>query len=81
MDRLKYWSFLWPYFSSRREPSVLKTGRRFPSMLYRALLGILFRKEKSKYTVTLINRCNLILPRIQHKVGLLVLRTVFAIGL
>ena len=29
---------------------------------------------------TLINRCYLILPRIQHKVVLLVLRTVFAIG-
>ena len=42
---------------------------------------ILFRKEKGKYTVTLTNRCNLILPRIQHKVVLLVLRTVFAIGL
>ena len=32
-----------------------------------------FRKGKGKYTVTLINRCYLILPRIQHKVVLLVL--------
>ena len=29
MDGLKYWSW-WLYFSSRQEPSVLKTGRRFP---------------------------------------------------
>ena len=29
------------------------------------------RKEKGKYTVTLINRSYLILPRIQHKVVLL----------
>ena len=28
MDRLKYWGW-WLYFSSRQEPSVLKTGRRF----------------------------------------------------
>ena len=41
-------------------------------MLYRALLRF-FEKEKGKYTVTLINRSYLILPRIQHKVVLLVL--------
>ena len=35
---------------------------------------------KGKYTVTLINRSYLILPRIQHKVVLLILRTVFAVG-
>ena len=49
-------------------------------MLYRALLRFFFRKEKGKYAVTSINRCYLILPRIQHKIVLLVLRTVFAIG-
>ena len=38
-------------------------------------------QEKGKYTVTLINSCSLILPRIQHKVVLLVLRIVFAVGL
>ena len=27
--RLKYWGW-WLYFSPRREPLVLKTGRRFP---------------------------------------------------
>ena len=43
-------------------------------MLYRALL-----KKKGKCTVTLINRSYLILPRIQHKLALLVLRTVFAV--
>ena len=43
-------------------------------MLYRALLRF-FAKEKGKYTVTLINRSYLILPRIQNKVVLLVLRT------
>ena len=37
------------------------------------------RKEKGKYTVTLINRSYLIFPRIQHKVVLLVLRSVFAV--
>ena len=47
-------------------------------MLYLSLLRF-FGKEKGKCTVTLINRCSLILPRIQHKVVLLVLRTVFAV--
>ena len=72
MDRLKYCSWLL-YFSSRREPSVvLKNGRRFPQMLYIVLCWDFLRKEKGKYTVTLINRRYLIL--------LLVLRTVFAVG-
>ena len=48
-------------------------------MLYLSLLRF-FGKEKGKYTVTLINRCSLILPRIQHKVLLLVLQIVFAAG-
>ena len=48
-------------------------------MLYLSLLRF-FRKEKGKYTVTLINRCSLFLPRIQHKVVLLVLQIVFAAG-
>ena len=48
-------------------------------MLYRTLLRIL-RKEKGKYRVTLINISYLILHRIQHKVVLLVLRTVFAVA-
>ena len=39
-------------------------------MLYLALLRF-FLKEKGKYTVTF--RCSLILPRIQHKVVLIVL--------
>ena len=43
-------------------------------MLHRALLRF-FAKERGKYIVTLINRRYLILPRIQHKVVLLVLRT------
>ena len=47
------------------------------------MLEIFFEnyKEKGKYMVTLINRCSLILPRIQHKVVSLVLQTVFAVGL
>ena len=49
-------------------------------MLYRALLRFFLQKETGKYTVTLINRSYLILPRIQHKVVLFVLRTVFAVG-
>ena len=49
MDRLKYWSWRL-YFSSRRggtrrEPSVLKTGRRFPQMLYRAFLRFFAKRE------------------------------------
>ena len=48
-------------------------------MLYLSLLRF-FGKEKGKCTVTLINRCSLILPRIQHKVVLLVLQIVFAAG-
>ena len=38
-------------------------------MLHLALLR-LFRKEKGKYIVTLINRCSLILPPILHKIVL-----------
>ena len=52
-------------------------------MLYRTLLRFFAKKEKGKYTVTLINRSYLILPLpliFQHKVVLLVLRTVFAVG-
>ena len=49
-------------------------------MLYRALLRFFAKREGTKYTVTLINRSYLILPRIQHKVVLLILRTVFAVG-
>ena len=41
---------------------------------------IFLRKEKRKYRVTSINRSYLILPRIQHKVVLLVLQIVFAVG-
>ena len=48
-------------------------------MLYCSFCDFL-RKEKGKYTVTLINRSYLILPRIQRKVILLILRTVFAVG-
>ena len=47
-------------------------------MLYRALLRLFCRTEKGKYTVTLINRSYLILPRIKYKVVLFELRTVFA---
>ena len=45
------------------------------------MLEIFFEnyKEKGKYMITLINRCSLILPRIQHKVVSLVLQTVFAV--
>ena len=72
IDRLKYLSW-WLYFSSRREPSVLKTGRIGDfRRCYIVLCWDFLRKEKGKYTVTLINRRYLIL--------LLVLRTVFAVG-
>ena len=40
----------------------------------------LFRKEEGKYTVTLINGSSLIPQRIQHKVVLLVVLTIFAGG-
>ena len=40
----------------------------------------LFRKEEGKYTVTLIIGSSLILQRIQHKVVLLVVLTIFAGG-
>ena len=40
----------------------------------------LFRKEEGKYTVTLINGSSLISQRIQHKVVLLVVLTIFARG-
>ena len=76
IDRLKYWNWLL-CGSSRREPSVLKTGRRL-CRCYILLCWDFFLKEKGKYIVTLVNRSSLILPRIQHKVAFLVLRTVFA---
>ena len=47
---------------------------------YIVLCWDFLRKEKGKYTVTLINRSYLILPHIQQKVVVLVLQTVFAIG-
>ena len=50
-------------------------------MLYCALLRFFAKREgKIHSTVTLINRSYLILPHIQHKVVLLVLRTAFAVG-
>ena len=52
---------------SRGEPSVLKTGKRFPWMLYLTLLRFFFPKEKGKYTVPLINRCSFILPAFSIK--------------
>ena len=36
-------------------------------MLYLALLRFFFRKDKGKYTVTLINRCSFILPTFSIK--------------
>ena len=52
---------------SRGELSVLKTGKRFPWMLYLTLLRFFFPKEKGKYTVPLINRCSFILPAFSIK--------------
>ena len=49
-------------------------------MLYCALLRFFGKREGKIYAVTLINRSYLILPHIQHKVVLLVLQTVFAVG-
>ena len=66
---------------------LLKTGTLSAKKLvedfhrcYILLCWDFLRKEKGKYTVTLINRSYLILPGIQHKVVLLVFRTVFAVG-
>ena len=47
-------------------------------MLYFAFFLDLFRKEEGKYTVTLIIGSSLIPQRIQHKVVLLVVLTIFA---
>ena len=50
-------------------------------MLYFASFFLdLFRKEEGKYTVTLIIGSSLIPQRIQHKVVLLVVLTIFAGG-
>ena len=57
MDRLKYWSW-WLYFWQEISVDVIS-----------CFVEIFLRKEKGKYTVTLINRSYLIQPRIQHKVG------------
>ena len=39
-----------------------------------------FRKERDKYKISLMNGSSFILPRIQHQVVLLVLRTAFAVS-
>ena len=52
------------------------TAKYLDIMVYMKIVN----NGKGKYTVTLINRSYLILPRIQHKVVLLILRTVFAVG-
>ena len=41
----------------------------------------MFPKERAKFNVSLMNRGSLILPRIQHKVVLLVVLTMFAVGI
>ena len=80
MDLLKYWSW-WLYFSSRRGTFSAKNWWEFFVDVISCFVEIFFfRKEKRNYAVTSINRCYLILPRIQHNIVLLVLRTVFAIG-
>ena len=47
-------------------------------MLYLTLLRFFFRKEKGKYSATLINRRSFILPA--FSIVVLALRTVFAVG-
>ena len=49
-------------------------------MLYLTLLRFFFRKEKGKYSATLINRRSFILPAFSISVVVLALRTVFAVG-
>ena len=39
-----------------------------------------FRKERDKYSISLMNGSSFILPRIQHQVLLLVLRSEFAVS-
>ena len=69
------------FLLKERKPATLKTLESFSYiMLYFALLRQEFRKEKDKYKKCLMNESFLILPRIQRKVVLLVLRTVFAVG-
>ena len=41
----------------------------------------MFPKERDKYNISLMNRNSLILPRTQHKVVLLVVLTMFAVGI
>ena len=65
------------YFSLKREPSVVKTGRR----CYILICLDFFFEKKDEFKITLINRnsFNLISHRIKHKVFLLVMLTVFAV--
>ena len=77
MDVKKYWSW-WLCFSSKRKPATLRTVESFSQMLYFALLRLVSKREGQ--IQSLMNGNSLILFRIQHKVVLLVLRTVFAVG-
>ena len=49
-------------------------------MLYFASLRYFLQKRGDKYNVCLMNRSSLILPRTEHKVVLLVVLTMFAVG-
>ena len=81
MNGSKYWSCLVALF-------FLKTGafgaKNWKEISVDAIFCFffldLFRKEEGKYTVTLINGSSLIPQRIQHKVVLLVVLTIFAGG-
>ena len=79
MDRLKYWSW-WLYFSSRREPSVLKTGRIFRRCYILLFWDFFFSKREEQIHSNFDKQMFIHLSRIQHKVVLLALGTVFAVG-
>ena len=72
-----YWSWQL-YFSSKRKPATLKKLLRDFRICYILLCQDWLRKERDRHKVSLMSGSSLILPLIQHKVVLLVLRTVIS---
>ena len=54
------------------QPGLLQSGLLQP--------GLLHPKERDKYNVSLMNRSSVILPHTQHKIIVLVVLTMFAVG-
>ena len=68
------------FISPQLGPATLKALESFSCMLYFALLRFNNSENETHYKEGLMNRSSSISPRIQHKVFLLQVLTVFAVG-